>query len=431
MNLLELRTALKERRDDYSPSDARLNRLINQAYLDICSRRKWGWLRREYTASTKQPVTITGTVANNIVATNGQKVITLAAALLPAPTASMLGKRIIISGSFYEIVDLNISGLQLTLDRIYTGTTYPDVTVAPVDYGSLQVIYEDIALPLGTQSIVEAVLFTGPSASALSISGVLPATMISRNKNSTGMPTSCSAIEKKPIYRPRRKISDFGVLAPATAAGLLTPGAAYTYWYTHYDKATGAESALSGGSTITLSAANNQVQLPAITTRTDYVHRIYRSTAGGKIPYLLSDPLTATSNILDTTADEYLGVRGPESASSLFLSLYPAPGSIYAINVIYQTEATKLDADDDRPLFDAGFSGVLLDGSEYLMLTSADEQRRATNARSTFEMGIQRMIQQDRLNFKQRVLVGRNARRVVGRSNTWDGAFPDYGNSGL
>ena len=52
MNLSELRTALKERREDFSPSDAKLDRKINQAYLDICSRRKWGWLRRQYTVDT-------------------------------------------------------------------------------------------------------------------------------------------------------------------------------------------------------------------------------------------------------------------------------------------------------------------------------------------------------------------------------------------
>ena len=47
MNLSELRTALQERREDYSESTAKLNRRLNQSYLDICSRRKWGWLRRE------------------------------------------------------------------------------------------------------------------------------------------------------------------------------------------------------------------------------------------------------------------------------------------------------------------------------------------------------------------------------------------------
>ena len=57
MNLSELRTALQERREDYSSTDGKLDRKINQAYLDICSRRKWGWLRRPYTYATYAPDT--------------------------------------------------------------------------------------------------------------------------------------------------------------------------------------------------------------------------------------------------------------------------------------------------------------------------------------------------------------------------------------
>jgi len=83
--------------------------------------------------------------------------------------------------------------------------------------------------------------------------------------------------------------------------------------------------------------------------------------------------------------------------------------------LIYQTEGLAMDEDDDRPLFDASFSSVLLDGAEYLMLTSADEQRRATHTYSGFERGIARMMSQDRLNYQQRVLIGRDGRRLVGK----------------
>ena len=103
MNLKELRTALQERREDFSASDAKLNRKINQAYLDICSRRKWGWLRREHSVTTEAPVTITGAVgaANSIQVNEGDRTIVLGSNHIPAQnTDARIGKRIIIDGDF-------------------------------------------------------------------------------------------------------------------------------------------------------------------------------------------------------------------------------------------------------------------------------------------------------------------------------------------
>jgi len=415
VNLSELRTALKERREDFSPSDAKLNRKINQAYLDICSRRQWGWLRREFTANTFAPTTITGTVIKEITANNGESSITIAAALVPGPT--VLNKRVIIDNAFYEVVDMNSEGTTYYLDRLYTGTTYPDNTdPLNIDYGTIKVIYDDIALPLGAKSLVESVLFSGSNSYPLGLDGISPGRMVHRDKASTGRPVKCSVIEKEPIHRPRSSISDFGALEGVDASGDLTGGAVYTYWYSFVDKKSGAESALSPSSSVTLAAGDNQVTLPDIVARTDYVLRIYRSTAGGSIPLLLDDSYSSTTSAYaDDESDNYLGRGGPASASAMFLTLYPAPGSTYQVHLIYQTEGLAMGDDDDRPLFDASFSSVLLDGAEYLMLTSADEQRRATHTYSGFERGIARMMSQDRLNYQQRVLIGRDGRRLVGK----------------
>jgi hypothetical protein len=102
----------------------------------------------------------------------------------------------------------------------------------------------------------------------------------------------------------------------------------------------------------------------------------------------------------------------------MFLTLYPYPDSTYQVHMLLMMEALKLDDDDDRPMFDSGYSTVLLDGAEMLMLNAEDEQPRASAVQRRYEAGIQRMVMQDRLNFQQRVLIGRGNRRVVGKG-TW------------
>ena len=434
MNLSELRTALQERREDYSASDSKLNRKINQAYLDICSRRKWGWLRREHAVTTEGPVTITGTAAQNITVAEGSKTIAITAALVPAGNASMLGKRIIIGGEFYEVVSLSPNGQTITIDRPYMGTAYPDATVTPTAYGSIQIMYDEYALPPGAHSIIESVLFESSTSSATSLNAVHPAMISRRDKAQTGTPTTCSVVEKRPIHTPRKTIGALtpGASASPPSASQLTPGATYKYWYTHWDLNVGAESALSEHVSITLSTTDDQVVIPDIVAKTDYVVRLYRSMANGDTPYLLNDPLSGTlGTFTDTTSDEYLMERGPESASTMFLRLHPTPSAHKTLHILYQSEAKAMSGDNERPLFDAEYASVLLDGAELLMLTSSDEQNRAALVQRNYESGIQRMIANDRLNFQQRVLIGREGRRLRGKPNSWYGSFPDYGNSGL
>ena len=443
MNLSELRTALKERREDYSSSDAKLDRKINQAYLDICSRRKWGWLRREYTANTYAPHTVTGygppvnpgdpPQTPNFAATNGSRQITFEAGPGTAggqlPLNSM-GKRILIGGSFYRVVQLNNNSANADLDRPYTGSTFP-VAGPPADYGSAQLVYDEVALPLGAQAVVEATLFSGTTSYPLSLDSVRPAAMSGADKNTVAQPTRFSVIEKAPIVAP---LSSVGALT-ASVGGGLTPGATYRYWYSHYDKITGAESALSPVASVTLTSspvAQNRVTLPTISARNDFLVRLYRSRADGTIPYLLRDNDEASvAGFHDDTSDEYLGRRAPESASTMYLTLYPAPSSTYQIHVLYQAEANTLGGDNDRPLFDSTFSNVLLDGAEMLMLSANDEQPRSTSVQGRYESGIQRMVMQDRMDIENRVLFGRNGRRVRGARNWWYGAIPDYGSGGM
>ena len=442
MNLKELRTALQDRREDYSASDAKLNRKINQAYLDICSRRKWGWLRRDFTADIRNSILVTGvdpavSANSRITVNNGERFIVIESAVAPTGKEAGWNRTILFDSTFYKVVHTTSAGgaITLWLDREYTGPTYPNTAVTPTDYGTITFLSDEVALPLGTKTLIESVLFKGTTSYPLSLSHVSPYLMARNDKNTTGQPTSASVVEKEPIPRPRKAISDFGALT-ANVGTALVQGATYTYWYTYVDYVTGAESSLSPPSTITLSSTQGTVTFPTITARNEFGLRIYRSVADGLTPFVITerDNSSAVSTGTDSTPDDLLGRRGPDSASSMFVSLHPAPATIsstaagvlstaYQLHCLYEAEATAMDNDYDRPLFDASFSPVLLDGAEYLMLTSSDEQSRAQSARRGYEAGIQRMINQDRLNFQQRVLIGRSGRRLRGQRTWWYGAL--------
>lgn len=418
MNLSELRTALKERREDYSSSDAKIDRKINQAYLDICARRRWGWLRREFTASTSATQAVT-----NLTLVNGSRSVVVNAAFLIDNV--VFGKRIILGGSFYEVVNVSSDSLTLTLDRAYTGTAS-----AGAD-GTGTVVYESVALPVGAQTVSEAVLFTGSNSYPNSLESISPASMVHRDKDVYGQPTMYATIEKEPIPPPRSAPNV--VAAGSSVSGSMGAGT-YTYWYTHVDKQSGAESALSPAATVTidgLSGSQTAVEVgdtvapsTSVAARVDFDLRLYRSTAGGSVPHLLSDPI---SNVIadynDLLSDDYLGERGPESASSLFLTLYPAPSSVYQVSLIYQVEAKPLSGDNDRPLFDSQFHPLILDGASALMLDAADEQPRAASATKRFEAGIYRMMSRDKLSLQNITLIGRGSRKLRGKKTWWYGAL--------
>jgi hypothetical protein len=59
------------------------------------------------------------------------------------------------------------------------------------------------------------------------------------------------------------------------------------------------------------------------------------------------------------------------------------------------------------------------------MMEASDEHGRANQARQRFESGIARMIQQDRLNIQQRVVMG-GPLKAVGGPAWWYGSLPPY-----
>ena len=403
MNLKELRTALQERREDYSESTAKLNRRLNQSYLDICSRRKWGWLRREcayatyasFESAAGPPVvgfSVAGTQDGNVhVAVTGN---------IPDNT---LGKRIRIDDDYYRVENINAGGNEITLDRplrctVNTGT--PPATATHY----VKVLYHEVALPVGTLTVVESTLFKGGSTSygtPLGMGAVTPARMSHLDKDVQGTPTGFSVTRKEPIPRPRSAPT---LASPSTGTGLSV--GTYTYWYTHFDKQTGAESSLGVAATVKIEVAGTAQVVVSGTVRNDLYYKLYRSTVNGGVPYLIQSGNSGTINHTDSLSDDYLTQRGPASASSMYMQFYPIPDGEYEVSTLVQFEAKRMDEDEDRPMIDAQFHNVILDGAEAMMLEASDEQGRAGSSRKRYEMGIARMIQADRLNQQSRVVFG-------------------------
>ena len=406
MNLSELRTALQERREDYSSSDAKLDRKINQSYQDICSRRRWGWLRRRHGFATHAPYLNENAVTGlRVLGTeNGKRTITVAG----TETPTSFGKTVRIDGDFYRVENINAGHTEWTLDRPLRCTILaPDGSTA-IHY--IKVIYNETALPVGTLGVVETTLFRGGSSSygtPLSMSAVGPSNMAYLDMDTEGRPTSFSTVRKQPIPVPRQAPT----LAPSSGSSLAL--GTYTYWFTYVDKQTGAESALGPPSTVTLSGTLlSNVTIGANDARTDFLLRLYRSTVDGSAPLLLLDPqTTGFVSHIDTVIDEYLGTPGPNSSSTLFIQLYPVPDGEYEVSSLIQIEPSILSDDNDHPLFDSQFHHLILDGAEAMMLEASDENARAAHSRQRFEMGIARMVQMDRLN-QQRNVVWGGAKRI-------------------
>jgi hypothetical protein len=404
VNLAELRTALQERREDYSQSDAKLDRKVNQSYLDICSRRRWGWLRREHSFATYAPHYETGGAGAVSVAgtENAKREITVAGAV----PVTAFGKRVRIENDFYRVVNISSTGTSWTLDRPLrctgSGTHY------------IKIIYDEVALPVGAISVVNCTLFRGGNTAygtPLSVAAVSPSEMAYLEMDVEGRPTRFSTTRKEPI--------------PAPASGPTLVGSGFTgsesnvykYWYTHVDKQSGAESGLGPSTTITETSSTHLVIVGPVTARTDFNLRIYRSRVNEDTPRLLTDPQLTTATVTDNQPDEYLGPSGPNSAASLFLRMYPIPDDEYDVRSLIQIEGLPMGADNDRPLFDAEFHHIILDGAEALMLEAADEQGRAGSARGRFEVGIARMIQMDRTNMQNTVVFG--GRKGVHGKPSW------------
>ena len=448
MNLSDLRTALQERREDFSQSSAKLNRRVNQAYLDICSRRKWGWLRRTHTYRTF------GTEAYTVTVNQNSHMVGVTSAILVADEMVVrgrpLGKRVRIGNQTYTITGIELDPAAVpaftefwTLDQPYIGAGGTQTAT---------VYHDQIALPTGAERIVKALIvgdttFTADqsgSTSSLGNTGLIavsPADMSVRSLTATGRPTRYSVIRKGPLPAPVNAPT-FDSMDAATTPRPIVSGSVYYYLVSTVDVRTGAESALSPPLKIDNtdgSLGTGCAVLGHVASTHGLAQRVYRSRDGGNTPYMKrSEGGGATTEhhavstnhgtwpITDNIEDVYLGKRAPDSASSMYMTLWTAPSTAYQVHILYQIEAQKMVEDEDVPLFDATFHNLILDGAEALMLEAEDEQGRASQARQRFELGIARMITNDRLDANHTVVMG-GRRRISGKPQAWHGSWDGTG----
>tara|TARA_Y100001963_G_scaffold156382_1_gene249836 strand:+ start:13706 stop:14944 length:1239 start_codon:yes stop_codon:yes gene_type:complete len=384
VRLLELREHLKLRRANRSYTATSLNRFINEAYLDLASRRAWGWLRRMRRYSTAAPLTV------NVTGNTGSRKLVPAGGTVP----TAWGKRLLLDGRIYRITNVSADGTTWTVDH----PLHAAAAVSPWVV-SVQVLYDQVSLPRSTDIVVGVKRIQGGSAS--SMTGVEPWMFQDRARSSLGMPTHYSTIRKEPIPPP-----EFAPPGPVASGGTTGgPGAGtFTYWMTFIDKQSGAESALSPPLEVTYTTGEKQVFTVALTnsSRNDFLFRLYRSkkheTGEDPKPYFLHESQAVEEVVTDETGDQYLGEQSVDSASSVFLSLYPAPNASYDMEVMYQHQVVELGEDNHRPLFDEVDHPVLIDGAEALMLQASDEFKAAQVARGLFDQGVYRMMQRDKLS---------------------------------
>jgi len=383
MRLADARTALKRRRSDRSYSNAALNGFLNDARRDIESRKRWSWLRRTWSFPT------TGTDSTNIttfVATLGSRV----AAVDATGPVTMFGRRLLVGNRVVRVVNVNSTGLAYTLAAPWNETTTAKSTVT--------VLYDELALPLDADTALQVVLRDG-NGYGRALNAVTQGAAASWDPTTTGEPRDFCVVRREPIPAPKA--------APAAAdsgAGSGPAAATYLYWQSYVDKQSGAESALSA-SVSYIQVGTNAVTVNP-TDRRDLLCRIYRSRAGGTVPYYVGETTAYGALFSDTVEDEYLGERGPESGNEAFLRLWPVPSGVYQVEATVLVRGVDLSDDNDRPLFPAVFDDVWLAGAEALMLEASDEQGRANAARQRVQAGIKRMMDQDTVEGSRRLSVG-------------------------
>ena len=141
------------------------------------------------------------------------------------------------------------------------------------------------------------------------------------DRNVNGRPLQFSTVRKEPIPPPL--VAPEPLKTSYTGSGLAGSDVVgvYTYWLTHVDKQTGGESALGppGRRALDGSLDLTALGLAAVTAKTDFYYRLYRSRLDGDVPYLVTDPqsrsiedpATPGGVFFDYTTDEFLGPRGP------------------------------------------------------------------------------------------------------------------------
>ena len=380
MDLTELRAHLQLRRADKAYGNTSLDRFLNRGKDEICSRHPWSWLRRAHLWSTTPAVTN----INGAGFVGGEREFFGAA----AQVTSILGRRVKIDSNLYTIAD-NRSGTRWVLDRPFQSAS-GDYTVI--------VYHDEVALPAGAQAAL-SVEFVRGGGEVVPLEFIDALHMQLQDPDETAAePRKYSVVRRPPIVPPR-------AAPPAlTSTGSGTgPGGTnvYKYAWSHIDRQTGAESALSDSTGVSIN--NNFIWSVTVTPGTHVRHgydvRIYRTLADGSTFFWHSDlVMTSGSNstFTDDQQDIQLSRRTPPSSTPISIQLHPAPSSRGGLRATYQFQHPNLELAADEPLWDPQFHHLLLDAAESAMLEAEDEQGRAQAAARRLDRGLNAMLRADR-----------------------------------
>ncbi len=393
MRLADIRERVKFRAADRSPTKSELTGAINDQLREIFSRHDFSSLVRVHRFRLWPK--ISGASIASWTCVQNSRAVTVGGGMDQVPST---GKLVSLNDRVYRLSEQHSSTKRfLDVPFLDAGGSY-----AP------EVFFDEVALPLGCSKLLGYRLLEG-TGSRQWVRPVTRAELFEQDPTATGTPTMGAVISKRPLPRPHRAMP-----APTNAGsgnGPLTNiggSATFRYWYSHVDRYTGAESALSPYVEVTVNTVYSwSVTITELThTREEFDIRIYRSRANGSRPYLHSD-LAPSASFVDDIRDENLGGPADESGSTMYLRFHPIPDTAKIGEAMYRLGVPQLSEDDDRAPLDADDIPTLIHGVRAQLAERYGDLAVHDRAQARFELGVKRMIRRDRLNASVRPVKGR------------------------
>lgn len=382
MLIADVISSLRNKRDEFSLTDAKMGQFVVLAYADLCSRRDWSWLRREYTFFTRAPDTY---VVDVTLDSRRVKLVSTTAVITPT-----------LYDKIFYFPDTN---RQFRITNIFGGIT-PGETYALLDHPwpdasavsvAAKLIYDEYGLPTGSRNIQYAEVRSDQKIGK-ELHLITPQDAARSFYNPDGEPYRYSTYSRMQYPTP----AGLATLTPtAPGAGERSLTGKFAYYFSLYCKVTGVEGPLSDGQTV--SPAGQQVTI--ITTnigRKGFGIRIYRSRNGETTPYYLTEAPDSTSlTYVDDRPDSEIGPQRVGESVPLRLKLDPVPNDNYEVTVLYTSAPSLANDTANNLLVPDTDLPTLIAGTEMFLLQQYDEDQRAGAAEQRYERGVRKMTSRD------------------------------------
>ena len=383
MELSTARQRLRDRLEDESVTDAKLDTYLNDASQELGRSFDWPWLLREFQLPLRTSETL-----DDATLTQDSRVVTLSTAADSTP----FGHTLLIDGRV-----LRCTNVESSATKIHIEYPWPDASGTH----DITVLCDELALPRGVRKIRQVLLYDG-SASPVEICYEQGGDLRFNDISSTGRPILFG------FYRRDR------LPAPVTGPSAVDSGAGsgpdgvHLYWQTYWDPKTGGESRLSPSDGVTVS--DNTVNITP-DTRQDLGVRHYRSKAGGSTPHFLGEQTSPTAVFNDSFADEYLGAPTTLEGAQPYLRFWPPPDKVYQVGVRAVVLPPEFQDDTDPlPVPEEDVPTLLL-GAESIALRAVKEWAAASDTRAQFLRAIADMRGRHAVNRTGPIQLGKRSPR--------------------